>query len=361
LPTQYNCSGFVGLLHETITLRENIGMRVARMVVFCVTALLAGGAWADEVSLKNGDRVSGEVLSMDDAVLVIKTPYAGDIKIDRKEVQGISSTKPITLQTKESSQLRGIVSSPSPDQVTVMSSEFGTTAPIPLSDVVAINAPPLVRYSGLFNLGGAMTKGNSDTKAINGSALYSLRADRHRFTIEGKYNYGEQAKIITVRNALAALKYDFFITKRVYTATSATFEQDTFQDINLRSSLAQSLGYQFLDTKRTQLSAELGIAYVDEDRKIGVDHDSAAGRWAVNFNRVLIADRLIFFHRQEGFYDFGAPNAMRVRAEQGFRVPVYKQFSMNIEYDIRYNSKPTPGFKKTDQIYIVGVSYELPK
>ena len=333
----------------------------ARTAAFSVTAFCAAVTWADEVSFKNGDRVSGDILSMDDSVLVLKTLYAGDIKINRKEIQNISSTKPLTLHTKDASQLRGIVSSPAPDQVAVTSGEFGATAPIPLSSIVAINPPPLVSYSGMVNLGGTMTKGNTDTKAVNGSALFSLRADRHRFGIEGKYNYGELSHKLTVRNSLAALKYDFFITKRVYTSTSATFEQDTFQDINLRSSLAQSLGYQFLDTKRTQLSAEIGIGYVDEDHKIGVDHDGAAGRWAVNFNRVLIADRLIFFHRQEGFLDVKKPNAWRVRADQGFRVPVYKQFSMNIEYDIKYNSNPTPGFKKTDQIYIVGVSYELPK
>jgi hypothetical protein len=44
--------------------------RLARMLAFSVTALWAVGSWADEVSLKNGDRVSGDILSMDDSVLV---------------------------------------------------------------------------------------------------------------------------------------------------------------------------------------------------------------------------------------------------------------------------------------------------
>jgi len=42
-------------------------------------------------------------------------------------------------------------------------------------------------------------------------------------------------------------------------------------------------------------------------------------------------------------------------------VPVYKQFAMNIEYDLRYDSNPAPGRKKTDNLYIVGVSYVLPE
>jgi hypothetical protein len=103
----------------------------------------------------------------------------------------------------------------------------------------------------------------------------------------------------------------------------------------------------------------LGIAYVNEDWKTRADDNSPAGRWALNFSTALIPERLIVFHRQEGFYDFNDPNALRIRAEQGLRVPVYKQFALNMEYDVRYNSNPAPGRKKTDHLYIVGVSYEL--
>ena len=78
-------------------------------------------------------------------------------------------------------------------------------------------------------------------------------------------------------------------------------------------------------------------------------------------NTALIPEHLIFFHRQEGFYDFNSPNAWRLRADQGFRVPVYKQFAVNFEYDLRYDSNPAPGRKQTDHLYIIGVSYVLPE
>jgi len=104
-----------------------------------------------------------------------------------------------------------------------------------------------------------------------------LRADRHRFSIEGKYNYGEQSKKINVRNSLAELKYDFFLTKRVFLDTFALFEQDTFEDLNLRSTFGAGPGYQFIDTKRTQLSGMLGLAYVNEDWRTRPHDSSAAG------------------------------------------------------------------------------------
>jgi hypothetical protein len=41
---------------------------------------------ADEVQLKNGDRISGQVVIMEDDKLIFKTPYAGEITIIWKEV-----------------------------------------------------------------------------------------------------------------------------------------------------------------------------------------------------------------------------------------------------------------------------------
>ena len=50
-----------------------------------------------------------------------------------------------------------------------------------------------------------------------------------------------------MRNSRGTVKLDFFFTKRWYWFASAYFEQDTFQDLKLRTALATGPGYQFLD------------------------------------------------------------------------------------------------------------------
>ena len=329
------------------------------VIVLCVLGWQATTAWADEVILKNGDRLTGDIISMDDGTLILKTQYAGDVKIARGGIQAITSKAPIKIQTMDGSILQGTVTSPAPERIVVTSDQFGSTMAIPLTNIQAINPPPLVSHTGSFNLGGLVATGNSSSKAINASVFYTLRADRNRFSIEGKYNYGEQDHQLNVRNAFGQLKYDYFITKRVFLDLFTLFEQDTFQDLNLRTTIGVGPGYQFIDTKQTQLSATIGIAYVNEDWRVRPDDSTTAGVWSVTLNTALVPDRLIFFHRQNGAYDFESPNAWRLRADQGFQIPVYKQFAMNIEYDLRYDSDPAPGRGKTDNLYIVGVSYLL--
>lgn len=336
-------------------------LRIVMLIGIAVLAAGVGVVRADEVILKNGDRLSGSIVKMGEGSLVLKTSYAGEIKIDWKEIQGFTSAAPAKVQTLDGSILTGVVTSPSPERIVVTGDQFGPTMEIPLTSIQAINPPPMVRHSGAFNLGGLIAKGNSDSKAINASLFYSLRADRHRFGVEGKYNYGEQSGTINVRNALGKLTYDMFISTRVFWNIFALFEQDTLQDLNLRSTFGTGPGYQFIDTKRTQLSGTVGVAFVNEDWRTREDTNTAAGRWGVNLRTILIPDRLILFHRQEGFYDFKEPNAWRLRADQGLQVPVYKQLAVNLEYDFRYNSNPAPARKRTDHLYIIGISYILPE
>src|SRR5216683_7122278 len=53
--------------------------------------LLAMPAVADQVALKNGDRLTGSITKADGKELVIKTDYAGDVTVKFDAIQGITS------------------------------------------------------------------------------------------------------------------------------------------------------------------------------------------------------------------------------------------------------------------------------
>ena len=69
------------------------------LLLAVVTGLLLGGPLgvhaADVILLKNGDRVSGTILLMEDTVLTVDTDYADVIKIDWDDVDGLISEKPL--------------------------------------------------------------------------------------------------------------------------------------------------------------------------------------------------------------------------------------------------------------------------
>jgi hypothetical protein len=50
---------------------------------------------------------------------------------------------------------------------------------------------------------------------------------------------------------------------------------------------------------------------------------------------------------------------MRIIADQGVRVTLYKNLFFSLEYDLRLNTQPAPGRQKIDEAYIFGVGYEF--
>jgi hypothetical protein len=56
---------------------------------------------ADVILLKNGDRVSGDIITMEDTVLKVDTDYADVIYIDWEDVAGLTSDKPLWVSFHE--------------------------------------------------------------------------------------------------------------------------------------------------------------------------------------------------------------------------------------------------------------------
>ena len=55
------------------------------------------GFLADQVTLKNGDRVSGAIIKYDGKNLVMKSDQAGEVTIPWENVTGVTSTQPLNV------------------------------------------------------------------------------------------------------------------------------------------------------------------------------------------------------------------------------------------------------------------------
>jgi hypothetical protein len=69
----------------------------ARLGTLLVLAGAALAAAADEVVLRNGDRIRGEITSLADGKLVLRTDYAGEIALRWREVASLSTTAPVSV------------------------------------------------------------------------------------------------------------------------------------------------------------------------------------------------------------------------------------------------------------------------
>ena len=71
--------------------------------------LCATAAEADQLTLKNGDRLTGTIVKSDEKTLLLKTDFAGDINLQWDAVTSIVSSQSLHVALKDGQTIVGTV------------------------------------------------------------------------------------------------------------------------------------------------------------------------------------------------------------------------------------------------------------
>src|SRR5271167_2020639 len=71
--------------------------------------VLAPSAFADQITLKNGDRISGAIVKSDTKNLVLKSEFAGTVTIAWDSITGIVADAPVYVGLKDGQTVVGPV------------------------------------------------------------------------------------------------------------------------------------------------------------------------------------------------------------------------------------------------------------
>jgi putative salt-induced outer membrane protein YdiY len=245
------------------------------MVLLCCLPLVA-----DQITLQNGDRLSGTIVKSDDKALVIKTDYAGEVKVQWSAVDQIASTGPLHFVLKEGKTVVGPAST-SAGNVVVVTSDAGTIT-LPKDRIIAIRNDAeqaaydkslhpglLTGWDGGINVGLALTRGNSQTKnlAVALTAARKTSNDRIGLYTNSIYASNDAPGAIpsTTANAIrGGIRYERDFNPRVFGFGSGDFETDDLQNLDLRSVLGGGIGFHAIKSEATTLDLLAGLNYTRE-------------------------------------------------------------------------------------------------
>jgi putative salt-induced outer membrane protein YdiY len=331
------------------------GISVVLTGLFAV--LTYGQASADEVWLKNGDRLTGKVVSLDGGTLVFKTSYAGDLSIQWGEVVNLKTDEPVKVVLGDETTAQGPVTPGEAGKVKVKAEQVAEPVTIGLANVKTINPKPPVTWTLRISLGGSMNRGNTDNQEFYGQGDFVTRTPMNRFSLGGNYQRSEENDVKTADNAMGYMKYDHFLSKQWYLYANATAQQDEFQDLDLRTTLGLGSGYQFVESERTTLALEGGLSYVDENFSTAPDRSYVAGRWGVKFDYYILPKSLQFFLNHTGLQSLESSKDLLLYTQTGFRIPFYKDLNLALQMNWQYDKSPAPGTEKNDYTYIISLGY----
>lgn len=317
---------------------------------------------ADEVLFKNGDRISGTIVSADEGELVLKSDVAGKITIKMTDVATFSTTGPVTLQLQDNTQLNQPVTTGESGQVNL---QQGTVQaqPVAMDNIKRIN-PEAPNWKGSITVGGMLERGNSRTDSLNVDINAVRRSENDRITLGAGYRFGRQREPGTgdietsTDNWFMGGKYDYFLDKKWYVYASTRVERDRIAGLDLRMTPGGGVGYQWIETKQTSFSTEAGLAWLYEDYR-GADSTSAiAARLAYSLSHQL-NDKVALFHDVEFFPSLEDIHDYLILADAGVRADLTETMFSEFKFQLKHDSSPAPGASRSDLRYVVGIGWRF--
>lgn len=322
--------------------------------------ILFGNGLADEIILKNGDKLTGIIITLEGGILILKTEYSEPIKIRKEKIQSISADTPLAINLTTGETLKGKIYSDEHGKLTVEGTIERSATIIDWDKVAAINPTPVKpsEWKGNITLGANSQSGNAEHTSISVGAEASRKTSIDRFSLRFLFNYAEEKEEITIRNTYGTLKYDYFFTKALYGYLGVELLNDKFKDLKLRTVVGPGVGYQIWDDKIKSLLFEIGASYFSEDLKQGEDDSWITGRLASNFsyaikNVIVFSDQLIVY---PSFEDIGR---YQLRNEVGITSALSSKWALKLTNILEHDSDPPEDVKKNDLYWILALQYSF--
>jgi putative salt-induced outer membrane protein len=241
--------------------------------------LLAIQALADQVVLKNGDRLTGSITKSDGKSLVIKTDYAGDVTVKFDAIQSITSAGDLHV-TLGGKTVVGPVTTNGDD--VVIETKAAGPVEAPKASVTMLRSPAeqaayekslhpglMEGWAGGLNLGFAVTRGNSETKNLD-IAFNSVRTGFHdKLLLYSNSVYATNdlptaSPHTTANSSGGGARYDHDFASRGFGFVSGDFLSNSLQELDLRSTLGGGGGLHAIKNASTTLDFLLGVNYTHE-------------------------------------------------------------------------------------------------
>jgi putative salt-induced outer membrane protein YdiY len=319
-------------------------------------------ALADEVRMKNGDRITGKIVRMEKEKLALKTDYAGEITLAWSEVASLSVEEPIKVLMKDGTTLQGRTMIKEQGKMMMRTTPWEEPLVLDLPDVMALNPSPKrpVRITARANAGLILERGNTNADTGRIDASFSVRTEKSRYAVAGELNREKSDGQDTVNNWSAYANYDYFFVPKWFWYARTQFEHDEFADLDLRSTLSSGLGYQVFEGEILNLSFAAGPSYVDENFIKAQDDNFSAAQWVINYDQYFFDKFIQVFHNQTGYLRFSDSKNWVIKTRQGLRFPLQKGLTFTLQYNYDYTNQPSPDARERyDSKFMVLVGYTL--
>lgn len=349
-----------------------------RMCVLASVLLFCGAGMADQITLKNGDRLTGAIVKSDGKNLTVKY-YDGTVSVPWEQVDAISSSGPLYLTLKSGQVVNGHVNfadgkvevettdagkiTTSKDSIQIVRSKEEETAY--QDEIERYRNPKLLDlWTGFIDTGLAAARGNSETTTYNLGFNAARMTPRDKISVYVTSLYASQTtggKSATTANAVrGGIRYEANVSDKLFVFGFTDQEHDQFQDLDLRSVFGGGFGLHAIKTNTTLLDLFGGGSLNKEFFSTGLNRTSAEALVGEELNHKI--SRATTLQEKLSFYpNLSSAGDYRLNFDSGIVTQLSRWLSWQVSLSDRYLTDPAPGKKTNDVLLTTGLRVTFDK
>ncbi len=323
---------------------------------------------ADQVVLKNGDRVTGTIVKKDAKELTIKTDHFGVVSTAWDQVASVIADKPVTVVLQDGRTLKGTLST-AEGKVEVNAENARVS--VPPGEITAMRDVDEQRtyerllrpgwlevWSGNASIGFAGTIGNARTSTLATSfnaarTTHTDRASLYFKTINATAEVNGHNDD-TAQAVRAGLAYDHNLGSKLFLNLFNDWEHDRFQNLDLRFVVGSGAGYHAWKNDRSTLDLLAGFDYNHSSFSTPATLNSAELFWGDDYRfKLNSVTSIVQGYRM--FNNLNSTSTYRINGDLSIATKIKKWLTWNVSLSDRYLSTPAPGYKTNDLLYTTGL------
>lgn len=314
-------------------------------------------SFGNEVTLKNGDRLSGKIVEESEESVVIETEYAGKVTIERKFIATIAEAK------KEAEGKPAAGAEKPVAKVEAKPESKPAAAAIKPTPPQLFRGPITEGWEGNANVGFSYTSGNSNYTTMSTGLRATKNGGHDKLTVYARslwYSNRNSGQMVTTQNAFwGGIRYDRNLDRRNFLFGSYDFERDRPKKLNFRSVVGGGFGMHLVKNENTELDTLLGGAW-NRTWQVGNDTDTpealAGATLKHRFHEKLrLQNSFTFFQNVTDRDEF------RFLFDATLTADVTKRIGIFFTVGDRFNNDPIGSSRRNDFLFTTGLKWSFGK
>jgi putative salt-induced outer membrane protein YdiY len=320
------------------------------IALWLVIAALAPSHGAQVVlHLKNGDRLTGKIVSETTNSVTLTTPFFGTVpvplgEITKREILAEPAASTNNLAPAGTAVTNNAASGPTPT-LQPAPGQKGPIAPANPEAAPMAATPNFWKNDIRFGLNTRYAAKNSQEILLVGKTTYTRPPWRHLF--DASLKYGTIEGVVSANSVIGAEKTEYQLSPRTYLFNLLGAGYDEIRHIDAQADIGPGVGVELLNLTNFVWKSEVGFNFQQQYRSDDTEQTSYSLRLAEIF-AWRIWDKLTADAKVEFFPNLAEFGEYRLRFESTLRYPVSNRLSLNLEFIDIYDTQPAKDVTPND-------------